>query len=149
MSEAYLLQNADHLSTNFTEQDFAAIQMALDDNENGEEIDANAIHEGSDEFNLSYDAMLRLGEQIGDVKEERWAMIAQEYIQNLPLVKYSMEQEGIKNDSSHQCLICQFHYEKGDRLRELPCGHRFHAECVDQWLKKKDICPYCRKSIVE
>lgn len=141
MSAAYLRDNADNLS----EEDRAALQAALDEEMEGDEIEEN------DEQSLSYDAMLRLGEQLGDVKEERWAMVAKERIQKLPLVKFSFDQnsEADENDCSSKCLVCQFIYEEGENLRVLPCGHRFHAECVDQWLTKKSFCPYCRHSIEE
>lgn len=33
-------------------------------------------------------------------------------------------------------------------LRELPCRHTFHRECVDEWLlKHADTCPYCTQSV--
>jgi len=28
--------------------------------------------------------------------------------------------------------------------RVAPCGHRFHAACVDKWLRVKLTCPVCR-----
>lgn len=33
-------------------------------------------------------------------------------------------------------------------LRELPCAHTFHRECVDEWLlNHADTCPYCTQSV--
>ena len=34
-------------------------------------------------------------------------------------------------------------------LRVLGCSdlHHFHAECVDQWLKKNKTCPLCKRPI--
>jgi len=53
------------------------------------------------------------------------------------------------DDSELKCLVCQCPYEDGDILRHLSstCNHTFHAECVDEWLKKKDRCPYCSTCI--
>ena len=31
---------------------------------------------------------------------------------------------------------------KKEKLVKLRCGHLFHKECIDQWLKIKDYCPY-------
>lgn len=46
------------------------------------------------------------------------------------------------------CPICIVDFEEGDDLRILPCEgkHRFHQECVDQWLLElSGSCPICRQ----
>ena len=48
------------------------------------------------------------------------------------------------------CAVCLETFEDGDTVRLLPrCAHEFHAACVDRWLKKRDACPVCRRSIEE
>ncbi len=46
------------------------------------------------------------------------------------------------------CPICIVDFEEGDDLRVLPCEghHRFHQQCVDQWLLELSAsCPICRQ----
>ena len=39
---------------------------------------------------------------------------------------------------------------EGDKLRVLPCRHRFHMECIDQWLSsRKPLCPICKWDALE
>ncbi|OEL36217.1 hypothetical protein BAE44_0002762 [Dichanthelium oligosanthes] len=44
------------------------------------------------------------------------------------------------------CAICLSDYAGGDEaVRVLPaCRHFFHAECIDEWLRKGRTCPFCR-----
>ncbi|CAE6522568.1 unnamed protein product [Rhizoctonia solani] len=46
------------------------------------------------------------------------------------------------------CPICILDFEEDDDLRVLPCEgrHRFHKDCVDQWLLElSSSCPLCRE----
>lgn len=43
------------------------------------------------------------------------------------------------------CAIC-FDVDTQHEWRILPCGHRFHPACVDEWIKKqRGTCPTCRQ----
>lgn len=45
------------------------------------------------------------------------------------------------------CSICLADYKLTDTLRSLPdCGHLFHQNCVDPWLRLHPTCPICRSS---
>ncbi|KNA21048.1 hypothetical protein SOVF_046370, partial [Spinacia oleracea] len=47
------------------------------------------------------------------------------------------------------CCICLASYMENDDIRELPCSHLFHAECVDKWLIINASCPLCKLEIGE
>ncbi|KAJ8773430.1 hypothetical protein K2173_004260 [Erythroxylum novogranatense] len=47
------------------------------------------------------------------------------------------------------CCICLNKYVEDDDLRELPCSHVFHVDCVDKWLKINASCPLCKSEIGE
>jgi len=42
---------------------------------------------------------------------------------------------------SAQCTICLEDFKQGEKIRCLPCGHDYHAHCVDAWLSLKAKCP--------
>ena len=131
---------------NLPAEDFEALQAALQEEEREEVAELE-----DDEGELSYDAMLQLGERIGDVKSERWALNARKEIEKLPTFQFQPStgaRAGDVDDSEVKCLVCQCEYEEGDKLLRLPCNHCFHAPCAEQWLMEKDICPYCRQCIV-
>ena len=49
--------------------------------------------------------------------------------------------------SRRSCCVCLEDVNVGDKVRTLPCLHTFHAECAEEWLKKKKVCPLCQFSI--
>lgn len=43
------------------------------------------------------------------------------------------------------CAVCLEDYRDGEKLRVLPCNHRFHRDCIDQWLStRQPLCPICK-----
>ncbi|KAI9032354.1 hypothetical protein DFJ74DRAFT_764051 [Hyaloraphidium curvatum] len=46
------------------------------------------------------------------------------------------------------CPICLDDYPPSSLVRELPCGHFFHAACVDPWLAERNgVCPCCKADV--
>lgn len=41
------------------------------------------------------------------------------------------------------CSICM-EPSKDTQVSDLPCGHWFHTECTNQWLRTNPTCPMCR-----
>uniref|UniRef100_A0A3P8W9G5 RING-type domain-containing protein n=1 Tax=Cynoglossus semilaevis TaxID=244447 RepID=A0A3P8W9G5_CYNSE len=42
------------------------------------------------------------------------------------------------------CGVCIDEYAQGNKLRRLPCSHRFHIHCIDRWLSNNNTCPTCQ-----
>ncbi|KAJ8773742.1 hypothetical protein K2173_006392 [Erythroxylum novogranatense] len=43
-----------------------------------------------------------------------------------------------------ECVICLEEWELGGVAKEMPCKHRFHANCIEKWLGIHGSCPVCR-----
>jgi hypothetical protein len=44
-----------------------------------------------------------------------------------------------------ECAICLDGVEGA--AKEMPCGHRFHGECLERWLCVHGNCPVCRHEL--
>ncbi|KAL6657591.1 hypothetical protein ACP70R_005371 [Stipagrostis hirtigluma subsp. patula] len=48
------------------------------------------------------------------------------------------------------CAVCITELAAGETARVLPrCGHAFHVDCVDMWLRSHSTCPLCRCPAVD
>ncbi|KAJ9187476.1 hypothetical protein P3X46_002931 [Hevea brasiliensis] len=47
-------------------------------------------------------------------------------------------------DKEGECAICLEEWELGGLAKEMPCKHRFHANCIEKWLGIHGSCPVCR-----
>jgi len=57
---------------------------------------------------------------------------------------YSTKQAG---EAPYQCSVCLMDLEKGDFVRTLQCGHKYHVACIDQWLAQSGQCPVCKHNV--
>lgn len=48
------------------------------------------------------------------------------------------------DNDENKCMICMEGFANGDELRTLPCLHRYHTACIDEWLGRSKECPICR-----
>ncbi|XP_047943220.1 E3 ubiquitin-protein ligase Os06g0535400-like [Salvia hispanica] len=47
------------------------------------------------------------------------------------------------------CTICLEGYVAWERRATInTCGHRFHAHCIEAWLRENNTCPLCRHHLV-
>lgn len=53
------------------------------------------------------------------------------------------------DDDEVLCTICMVDIEDGDRVGALPCDHLFHAECLKEWIRRRNVCPLCQDPIAE
>lgn len=77
--------------------------------------------------------------------------LTQEALDCLHLELFSSTELAVKelvSRTSLECSICLESFVLGDELIRLPCGHRFHAVCLDPWVRIRGDCPYCRSVIV-
>jgi hypothetical protein len=61
---------------------------------------------------------------------------------SLPRVKVTAYD--IEKNESNECSICLDELVLGQPALRIPCGHLFHEDCIEDWLKKSNECPVCR-----
>ncbi|XP_010465177.1 PREDICTED: E3 ubiquitin-protein ligase CIP8-like [Camelina sativa] len=63
-----------------------------------------------------------------------------------PATKEAVEALGIVKieDGLLQCTVCLDDFEIGMEVKEMPCKHKFHSDCLLPWLELHSSCPVCR-----
>lgn len=85
----------------------------------------------------NYEELLALDETI--VKKG----LCEAEIKKFPTYTFLSSDQMAKPDSC--CVICISTFEVGEIVREIPCGHEFHRDCIDKWLSTSIKCPTCNK----
>ena len=64
-------------------------------------------------------------------------------IDNLPTTTYR------RGGQDLQCVICITDFRDGEQVRTLPCFHKFHKDCIDEWLARDNKCPVCKQAVTQ
>jgi len=80
-----------------------------------------------------------------DRMERRLCVQAKRALAIIPIITISKDED---EDEDH-CPVCLDVYKIGEAMRILPCSHRFHKACIDQWLLDKRTCPMCKMDILK
>ncbi|XP_024521808.1 E3 ubiquitin-protein ligase RING1-like [Selaginella moellendorffii] len=62
-------------------------------------------------------------------------------VEGMPTMKIT--DEHLAQDSA-PCAVCKDEFELGTEVREMPCKHLYHPDCILPWLKQHNSCPVCR-----
>ncbi|XP_037332437.2 E3 ubiquitin-protein ligase ZSWIM2 [Pungitius pungitius] len=65
--------------------------------------------------------------------------LPQRVLDRLPTVRVRLGSP--LSDVGQQCRVCLQEFGLGQRVRILPCHHKFHADCVDEMLRTWNCCP--------
>ena len=68
-------------------------------------------------------------------------------IRGLPTRTYRARTDGGSANEPPHCAVCLCDAEEGEEIKTLPCAHRFHAKCVDRWLRGHRSCPMCKSDV--
>uniref|UniRef100_A0A0D9X951 RING-type E3 ubiquitin transferase n=1 Tax=Leersia perrieri TaxID=77586 RepID=A0A0D9X951_9ORYZ len=65
---------------------------------------------------------------------------ARSAVEALPSAVVAAGEEG----EGEECAVCRDGVAAGERVKRLPCSHRYHEECIVPWLDVRNSCPLCR-----
>ena len=78
--------------------------------------------------------------QLGEEQQEA-------ILNSYPVLLFSQAKLHKPDSTTLSCSVCLQDYKDSEWLRLLPdCGHFFHRECIDMWLRLNLSCPMCRNS---
>lgn len=70
--------------------------------------------------------------------------LSNETISQIETLRWDESSQG--NDQK-TCMVCLSDFTVGEEVRRLPCGHVFHASCIDEWLRRCTDCPICKANV--
>lgn len=71
--------------------------------------------------------------------------LAEDRISSLPARQICAREGKRLSVEGVTCSVCLDPFCAGEVVRQLPCDHMFHSNCIDRWLRKKASCPECRR----
>ena len=72
-------------------------------------------------------------------------LLTKEQVMTLEEEEFKQADGREEEDNSCSCAICLDDFEDKEKVRLLPCGHRFHESCLTPWLTERhSSCPLCK-----
>lgn len=66
---------------------------------------------------------------------------AKSAVEALPSI--NVDEALLKSDLA-QCAVCMDDFEMGIVVKQMPCKHVYHQDCILPWLELHNSCPVCR-----
>ncbi|CAK9199299.1 unnamed protein product [Sphagnum troendelagicum] len=85
----------------------------------------------------------QLIQQLADNDSNRYGAppASKSAIEAMPSIQISHEHLGT---DAAQCAVCKDEFEIGAQVRQMPCKHMYHEDCILPWLAQHNSCPVCR-----
>ena len=70
--------------------------------------------------------------------------LSEQNINNITEYNYIIKNNG----ETEKCVICLEDFVENEKIKILLCLHKFHSQCINQWLGLKNFCPLCKTKVV-
>ena len=135
------------MNFNFGGNNFFNVQNSNNINVDGN-YDADNDYDGEDEDDEEEDGEDEEEDEENEINDqmELFNKKRNQYILELDEFQYKhlKKYSALRED---KCPICLQKYKGADIIKEFPCKHIFHKNCIFKWLKKSNKCPLCKYDI--
>ncbi|KAG7344008.1 ring-like zinc finger domain containing protein [Nitzschia inconspicua] len=85
------------------------------------------------------------------VRMIRKNLLTRDQVLSLEEEEFVKQSEGEnENEEACCCAICLDEFESKEKVRILPCKHRFHEDCLVPWLTERhSSCPLCKFDVLQ
>ncbi|KAH7290402.1 hypothetical protein KP509_30G046900 [Ceratopteris richardii] len=82
-------------------------------------------------------------QQLGENDPNKYGTLpaSKAVVDALPTI--TIAREHLSTEAS-QCAVCKDEFELLCQVKQLPCNHVYHSDCIFPWLEHHNSCPVCR-----
>ncbi|XP_020206423.1 E3 ubiquitin-protein ligase RNF12 [Cajanus cajan] len=68
-------------------------------------------------------------------------------MQNIKRERFTFVIDEENPEDKEKCTICLEDFEDGEEIAKMDlCIHKFHVQCIKQWLMERNVCPICKRT---